>query len=390
VATAIPAKNTATLGPVTANLHLLNPMCQVCAPPDCPMMTGPAPVAAGSFQQLGWDPMYDPGTNNTQPIYIPNDVIIPTLDDVPDGSDTTFDGYTPGNWTKTDLAWLDAQGMHWDLFMNTNNWAQIFADPTNANSDPDAYNSFVDILKNHNPANHTVDHIYIGDNGGSTAGNTTMPGCCDCTNYPSNTCKSELDGVESMVAQISNNGRPHLTRMRQPFGYPLEPGSGASAAAMTDAQNLIKTYAVSIGWHLLTHDADNSPCGCTNTAMSCTTCPDEANGGMCCSDTVGCANPNGTALGGPYDYPQASVNQVMSQIGSGKGSGAWGILLFHGVLPWTSGAIPLLFGPNGLLKTAGFRIGTVEDAVCWKYGMHSWDVVNKINGYTGANARVAN
>jgi hypothetical protein len=381
-------KNSAVLGVTDpSSTNLLNMACAVCTPATgCPMMTAPAPIAAGSFQQLGWDPKYDPGVNNEKPIYIPSDVIIPTLDDVPDGSDPMYDGYGPGLWTKTDLAWLDGNAMHWDFFVNTNNWSQVFADPTTMNADPDAYDAFVDILKNHHPGNHTVDHCQIGDNGSSSPGNA-IPGCCDCPNYPSNTCAGELDGVESMVASISNSGRTHLTRMRMPYGYPLAPGSGASAAAVKDAQLVIRTRAVSIGWHFATNDADNSPCGCSNSAAPCS-CPDESKGGVCCSDTPGCSG--GGASAGPYDSQQAQINQVTSQIGARPGSGAWGILLMHGVLPWTAAALPILFGPNGMVGNAGFRIGTVEDAVCWKYGMHSWDVVNKINGYTGTSQRGPN
>ena len=35
------------------------------------------------------------------------------------------------------------------------------------------------------------------------------------------------------------------------------------------------------------------------------------------------------------------------------------------------------------MSTTKYRIGSVEDAICWKYGMHSWDIVNTVNGYTG-------
>jgi hypothetical protein len=31
-----------------------------------------------------------------------------------------------------------------------------------------------------------------------------------------------------------------------------------------------------------------------------------------------------------------------------------------------------IFGKNK------FRVGTVEDAICWKYGMHSWDIVQTL------------
>jgi len=45
---------------------------------------------------------------------------------------------------------------------------------------------------------------------------------------------------------------------------------------------------------------------------------------------------------------------------------------------------------TGYLAKNKYRIGTVEDAICWKYGMHSRDVVNALNKYSGPDARTPN
>jgi hypothetical protein len=52
----------------------------------------------------------------------------------------------------------------------------------------------------------------------------------------------------------------------------------------------------------------------------------------------------------------------------------------HSTYPWTHDALPILLGANGYFATHGFRVGTVEDAICWKYGMHSWDIVQQLTG----------
>jgi hypothetical protein len=64
---------------------------------------------------------------------------------------------------------------------------------------------------------------------------------------------------------------------------------------------------------------------------------------------------------------------------------SWGIVLMHGVLPWTAEAIPKLFNPakgtdQGYVPAHKFRVGTVEDAICWKYGKHSWEIVQQLTG----------
>jgi peptidoglycan/xylan/chitin deacetylase (PgdA/CDA1 family) len=341
---------TAPSAPIAAcasSANLLNPSCQVCTPAmGCPKMTGAA--TPGKHPGVGFDAAYDQGSNFAQPIYIPNDVIIPTLDDVTDGPDPGKDGYSNGNWTQTDLAFLDANDMHWDFFMNTNNWDGAFTG--NASSDePNGYNNFVDILMRHHPANHTIHHVHMGT---------------DCDTSASMTCAQEMQGVEDVMKAISMGGTPHLTRMRPPFGEPYEAGSPNLALVEAD----VAKFAVWVGWNFETHDADDDPCSCVNEPSQ-----------TCSTDTAA------------YNNTQSVVNQVTSQIGSGPGKGStWGLMLSHGTLPWTAAALPMLFGPNGKVPKAGFRIGTVEDAICWKYGMHSWDIVNQVNQYSGANARGPN
>jgi peptidoglycan/xylan/chitin deacetylase (PgdA/CDA1 family) len=352
---------TAPSAPIAAcasSANLLNPSCQVCTPAmGCPKMTGAA--MPGKYPGIGFDAAYDQGSNFAQPIYIPNDVIIPTLDDVTDGP-TTQAGYANGNWTQTDLAFLDANDMHWDFFMNTSNWDGDLTG--NAGSDePNGYNNFVDILMRHHPANHTVHHIHMGDNLAPSGG---VPQGCDGSKTTV-TCAQELQGVETVVNTYSMGGTPHLTRMRPPFGEPYESNGPGNLA---DVEAAVAKFAVWVGWNFETHDADDDPCSCVDEPSQ-----------KCSSDAPA------------YNNTQSVVNQVTSQIGSGPGKGStWGIMLSHGVLPWTAAALPLLFGPNGAVPKAGFRIGTVEDAICWKYGMHSWDVVNQVNQYTGTNARGPN
>jgi hypothetical protein len=232
--------------------------------------------------------------------------------------------------------------------------------------DPDGYNDIHDLLTKHNVADHTVHHTWMGSSLNDTPPlDPTMPQCCDCTDFTT-TCDSEVSQVETVLSKMSNGGKTHCTRFRPPYGWPYEtPGQ----QGLADVEPVVAKYAVFVGWNFETHDADNQPCSCI----------DETAGQACSTDTQN------------YNTVASVVNQVMTQIGSAPGKGtAWGVVLLHGVLPWTAAAIRELFGPNGQVTKAGFRTGTVEDAICWKYGMHSWDIVNKINSYTGASARGPN
>jgi hypothetical protein len=306
---------------------------------------------------VGWE------TTGPGPAYIPQEYIIPTLDDVPDGCDgTAGDGYYPGNHTRDDLAFLDLNGMHWDFFMNTNNWAgPVVGDPNM--DDPDAYSDILDILKLHNPANHTVYHPHMGASiAPSPADPATMtpamPQSCDGA-LSNDTCLSELQGVEGVIAKMSGGARPHLTRFRPPYGEPFWPQT-LPGAAMVAAD--ISKYAVTVLWDFETTDANTDPPTCTMPAQPAA------------SDTA------------------AGVTSLFTTaVGTAPGSNRWGIALMHGVLPWTHASLDGIFNPKtGYLATHGFKTATVEDAICWKYGMHSWDIVNAVNKYSGADARTAN
>jgi hypothetical protein len=224
----------------------------------------PAPV--DSYPGTGWDGM----AGLAGPSFIPNDVVIPTLDDVPDGADPVSadggsDGYNPGNYTKTILAYLDTNALHWDFFINTNNWAgPITGD---AKDDPDAHQDILDILTNHNPANHTVYHAHMGLDPSSPEPGAMTPQCCDCSTAGMDTCDAEMSGVETVIAKMSNGGRPHLTRFRPPYG---EPYQTMAQPALGKIEPVVAKYAVWVGWNILSSDADGDPGAPTSTAQCST------------------------------------------------------------------------------------------------------------------------
>jgi len=75
------------------------------------------------------------------------------------------------------------------------------------------------------------------------------------------------------------------------------------------------------------------------------------------------------------------AQNVINLVGTAPGSGtAYGVLLQHATYPWTYDALPKLYGKDGYFAKHGFRIGTVEDAICWKYGKHSWEIVKEMSG----------
>jgi peptidoglycan/xylan/chitin deacetylase (PgdA/CDA1 family) len=286
----------------------LNPTCQA---------NGTA-AAIGMYPDTGFD---------AQPSFIPNDVIIPTFDDVPDGANSPPDPvYGVGGWTHTDMDFFKANNMHVDMFINTNNWCGDVL------QDSDCTQAIVDILTNHNPANHTIHHVHIG-----IAGTASDPGCADATS-----CAAELDGVEALVNSLSAGGIPHMTRFRAPYGEPFQ----AQGTGLAMAQTLVAKYAVQVGWNL-----DSGDSTCDSTTAPCFTGQQIAN----------------------------NVTQLIGTPGTGQ---RWGILLMHGTYPWTHDALPILFGTNGYLSKNHFRVGTVEDAICWKYGKHSWDIVAQLNNTT--------
>jgi peptidoglycan/xylan/chitin deacetylase (PgdA/CDA1 family) len=289
-----------------------------CLNKDCKPLGNPEPI--GDHPETGFD---------FQPSYIPNNVIIPTFDDVPDGFDDTQGNNKPGPWTTADLQWLNQNNIHADFFINSNNWCgPIVGDPNV--DDSDCYNAIVEILTHHNPGNHTVHHVHL-----AYPNAADNPGCPDAA-----TCDGELSDIEKLINKMSNGGRPHLTRFRAPYG---EPYQTMDQARLAIAAPVVAKYAVEVDWNLDDGDSD---------------CPDVAT----CDHT-------GDSI----------AAKVESLVGNGPGQGQWGILLMHGTFKWTHDALPKLYGPNGYFAQHGFKIGTVEDVICWKWGKHSWEIVEQLN-----------
>jgi hypothetical protein len=189
----------------------------------------------------------------------------------------------------------------------------------------------LDILKLHYPGNHTVHHYHLGMRG---AGGCGDPACVT----------TELSGVETLINKVSNGARPHLTRFRAPFGEPYQDrGTGINFVPAA-----VAPFAVSVGWNV---DSDDSN------------------------------HDDGTNCTGACPTGQSIANTVQKLIGTPGNGSAYGIVLMHGIFGWTHDAIPILFAPGtGYLARNKFRVGTVEDAICWKYGKHSWEIVQMLSG----------
>ncbi len=215
--------------------------------------------------------------------------------------------------------------MHVDfLHRNTNNWC---GDVT---QDQGCSAAIMDILTLHNPGDHTVYHPYMGQANTAAAG-ANPTGCATAAD-----CTSELTGVESVIGSMSGGARPHLTRFRLPYGVP-DQNQGANQSLV---DSVVAQFAVQVGWNI----------------------------------------DSGDSAGGTYTGQEIATN-VETAIGTAPGKGGkWGIVLMHGTYPWTHDAIPLLFGPSGYLAQHGFKTATVEDAICWKYGKHSWEIVQELSG----------
>jgi peptidoglycan/xylan/chitin deacetylase (PgdA/CDA1 family) len=217
--------------------------------------------------------------------------------------------------------YFDSVGLHMDFFINGNNFCDVA-------KTPECEETVRRILKNHNPANHTVHHIHMGGNSGAPTG---ADGSCNGTQ-----CDAEMMGVETLINTLSMGGRPHLTRFRAPYGEPFQGGGGGAIAT------IVGKWAVHVGWQMDSTDSLCDNCKYTGKQIA---------------------------------------QKVIDQIGTGPGKGkSYGIVLMHGTYPWSYDAAKILFDPTtGYVQTHGFRLGTVEDVICWKYGKHSWELIAAAN-----------
>ena len=271
--------------------------------------------------------------------YIPEDVIVPTFDDVPDRPYTTMDGvlfdnFGDGGWTRQMLDFLEANDLHFDFFVNTANLCDLAKNPGCA--------AVVErLLGSQNVANHTVHHIHMGSNAPYDPTNPFNSGCRALGQGSTLVCEDEITGVESLVSVLSNGGITHLTRFRAPYGEPFQREGGA----LPEIQAVVARFAVHVGWAIESGDADH--------------------------------DSDGKSLGAQF-----FADNVIRAIGSGPGQGSWGIVRMHGTYPWSIGELQRLFAPKtGYVPTHQFRIGTVEDVICWKYGRHSWELISQITGH---------
>jgi peptidoglycan/xylan/chitin deacetylase (PgdA/CDA1 family) len=294
-----------------------------CLNPTCMAMGMPRPVEP--FPEIGFEP---------RPSYIPNNVIVPTFDDVPDPMHLPSDGdkytnFMAGEWTRQLVEFLDANNLHFDMFINTVNFCDLSKDPRCV----DAVRAMV---RTQNVANHTVHHMHMGGNTPPNPADLATSSCGGAAAMYR--CEDEIVGVETLVNQVSNGGIPHLTRLRAPYGEPFNLGPGAEVV-----KPIVARHAVHIGWQIDSLDSLCDNCRYTG---------------------------------------QKIADTVIQQIGTGPGKGQnWGIVLMHGTYPWSYEAAKILFDPKtGYLATHGFKLATVEDVICWKYGKHSWEIIAQKTG----------
>jgi peptidoglycan/xylan/chitin deacetylase (PgdA/CDA1 family) len=290
-----------------------------CLNPGCTVLTTAAVIAG--FAEIGFE---------EHPAYIPPDVIVPTFDDVPDGPQIPATGdFGAGDWTKKIVQYLDSTRLHFDFFINTNNFCDVL-------NNPGCMDTVTSILRSHYPGNHTVHHVSMGiDNKDLPLLNCDTPAS---VNKP--TCEAEMMGVEAVINTASKGARPHLTRFRAPFGAPYELDD---ARVLAHVRPIVSRYAVHVGWNIDSGDALCDTCRYTG---------------------------------------QQIADMVIAQIGTGPGKGTnHGIVLMHGVFPGSFDAARILFDPRtGYAQTHGFRLANVEDVICWKYGKHSWQIVEQLTG----------
>jgi peptidoglycan/xylan/chitin deacetylase (PgdA/CDA1 family) len=235
----------------------------------------------GPFPQTDFSP---------QPSYIPNDIIVLTLDDGPQDV-----------WTEQDLDVLKQNNLHVDFFVNT----MVWADTARVDSVLQRM-----LAEGHHIGNHTADHAvlpYLADAG---------------------TIEAEIADVEQTIGTLTDGAIPHLTRFRAPEGIPYESGSMADMALVYP---VVAKYAVHIAWNFKSGDSE-----------------------------------------GFIDGPSLFTNVVAQIKKPGDPTASWGVMLSDANNQQTHDMLPMLIP---YLRGNGFRLGTVEDVVCWRFGKHSWEII---------------
>jgi peptidoglycan/xylan/chitin deacetylase (PgdA/CDA1 family) len=264
-----------------------------CLNPTCQPLGEPA--APGRFLEVGFEPRAP---------YLPGDVIIPTLDDAPDGE-----------WSGPLLDWLDANHLHLDLFVDTAHRCDVAVTPACAAV-------LERILRAHNPANHTAHHVHLGSDCHALGADAAVA------------CEDEITVVESEIQVLSNGGIAHLSRFRAPFGEPFRMGG----VALDEMKGVVARFAVEVGWAIDAGDGD---------------------------------------AGGVLDAATATANVVRA-----LDAGDRGIVRLPATAPWSLDVLKALLDPKaGYAATHHLRAATVEDAICWRYGRHSWELVSQITGH---------
>jgi peptidoglycan/xylan/chitin deacetylase (PgdA/CDA1 family) len=148
------------------------------------------------------------------PSYIPNDVVVMTFDDVPNGSITTGD-----------LKTLQTAGVHADFFANTMNYQGT-----------DGYPILTQIITDgHYIGNHTMTHPHLAMEPNAAA------------------VESEISGVETVISMLTSGSKPHLTRFRAPFGEPFQANWPNEADSLVAP--VISKYAVEVDWNFDSGDS---------------------------------------------------------------------------------------------------------------------------------------
>jgi peptidoglycan/xylan/chitin deacetylase (PgdA/CDA1 family) len=170
-------------------------MCQACGTPQDP----------GTFPSTGFD---------AKPSYIPNDVVVMTFDDVPNG-----------NITTGDLTTLAGEKVHADFFANTMNYQGT-----------DGYPVLQQIMTDgHYIGNHTMTHPHLATEPNAAA------------------VEAEIKGVETVINMLTNGSKPHLTRFRAPYGEPFQANWPNEADSLVAP--VISKYAVEVDWNFDSGDS---------------------------------------------------------------------------------------------------------------------------------------